>query len=647
MENKKHCNICNKDVSSTNWSKHLKTKMHMNLLVPQKSCNICNVVVPEPEWIQHLKSSTHKNNTQLFLQKLKEKLPKKTNKRTFQKIELENDKYKIEETDQALEGCFLTIRLTPQEEIASVQVFIEELPETLVSKLENVLKQKKGFKLQVVLTGIFKKFHPATGTEEFDELPVPSKNRIILREDEIKTTVEDLLNKIHEKIESWDNNEGYWHLINVIHVDLKIREYKPLSGSSYIKTPKWISDKKATTNIKNEDQKCFKYCMLYHKYKKEIKWNPERLYHYKKWENSKEFNFDGIKFPVEVNDLKKFCKQNDISLNLYITSEKEIIPHLTCAKDERKPDHVNLLLLKDEEKSHYIYVNDLSRLVRDQITKMEHHFMICERCFYHTNNEEVFRQHQELCDHYLQHGTAIPILPSNSDKIIKFKNLSKSIRAPLVYYADLEAILRKLNHKKLRARHEACAYSFYTVSSKKFYNSFKIYTGKSAKDTMNHFVQTLNEEGRNLSQILMERLEKFKNHDLSLEEEKEFQDSNECHICKKKFSEIDIKVRDHCHITGKFRGAAHQSCNLKVRTSLKIPVFFHNGSGYDFKHFIRKLYKIDKNLRVLSQTEEKYFSISVNVAETNITFVFKDSLRFLLKSLINQQQYCTKRIVEV
>ncbi len=46
-----------------------------------------------------------------------------------------------------------------------------------------------------------------------------------------------------------------------LHIDLKIREYKPLSGSSYIKTPKWISDKKATVNIKNEDQKCFKYCM--------------------------------------------------------------------------------------------------------------------------------------------------------------------------------------------------------------------------------------------------------------------------------------------------------------------------------------------------------------------------------------------------
>ncbi len=90
MENKKRCNICNKDVSLTNRSKHLKTKIHMNFLVPQKNGIICNVYVPEPEWIQLLKSSTH-NNMKLFFQKLKDKLPTKNNKTTFQKIELEND----------------------------------------------------------------------------------------------------------------------------------------------------------------------------------------------------------------------------------------------------------------------------------------------------------------------------------------------------------------------------------------------------------------------------------------------------------------------------------------------------------------------------------------------------------------------------
>jgi hypothetical protein len=165
------------------------------------------------------------------------------------------------------------------------------------------------------------------------------------------------------------------------------------------------------------------------------------------------------------------------------------------------------------------------------------------------------------------------------------------------------------------------------------YNNFKKYTGTSAKDTMNNFVKTLIEEGRKLNELLLKRLEEFKKPRLNKHNILKFEKAEMCHFCKKEFTKDDIKVRDHCHVTGKFRGAAHQSCNLRVRTSLKIPVFFHNGSGYDFKHFIRKLYKIDKDLKIISQTEEKYFSITARVKRTNIQFEFKDSLKFLLKSI--------------
>jgi hypothetical protein len=150
---------------------------------------------------------------------------------------------------------------------------------------------------------------------------------------------------------------------------------------------------------------------------------------------------------------------------------------------------------------------------------------------------------------------------------------------------------------------------------------------------MNNFVKTLIEKRRKLNELLLERLEKFKKPQLNKNDLLKFEKSEKCHFCKKEFSEVDIKVRDHCHIAGEFRGAAYQSCNLNVRTSLKIPVFFHNGSGYDFKYFIRKLHKIDRNLRTISQTEEKYFSITVRMSETNISFEFKDSLKFLLKSI--------------
>ncbi len=80
------------------------------------------------------------------------------------------------------------------------------------------------------------------------------------------------------------------------------------------------------------------------------------------------------------------------------------------------------------------------------------------------------QRHQILCDNYFVNEKAIPILPNDKDKILKFKNIHKTIRIPLVYYADLEAVLKKLNHKILKARHEACAYSFFGLSS--FYKNF-------------------------------------------------------------------------------------------------------------------------------------------------------------------------------
>ena len=60
------------------------------------------------------------------------------------------------------------------------------------------------------------------------------------------------------------------------------------------------------------------------------------------------------------------------------------------------------------------------------------------------------------------------------------------------------------------------------------------------------------------------------------------------HKCKREFStdKNDKKVRDHCHCTGKFRGAAHSICNLKYKTPKEIPVVFYNGSTYDYQFII-------------------------------------------------------------
>ena len=68
---------------------------------------------------------------------------------------------------------------------------------------------------------------------------------------------------------------------------------------------------------------------------------------------------------------------------------------------------------------------------------------------------------------------------------------------------------------------------------------------------------------------------------MSAEEKESFQESNICWICNKLFDVQNNKVRDHCHIAGKYRGSAHWSCNINVKLTNKVPVIFHNLRSYD------------------------------------------------------------------
>ena len=97
------------------------------------------------------------------------------------------------------------------------------------------------------------------------------------------------------------------------------------------------------------------------------------------------------------------------------------------------------------------------------------------------------------------------------------------------------------------------------------------------------------------------------------EERERFEKETKCWMCKGEFKEDDDKnkkVKDHCHFTGRYRGAAHNSCNLKYRIPNFIPVVFHNLSGYDSHLFIKHLGFSDGNIDCIPNNEEKYISFS-------------------------------------
>ena len=89
----------------------------------------------------------------------------------------------------------------------------------------------------------------------------------------------------------------------------------------------------------------------------------------------------------------------------------------------------------------------------------------------------------------------------------------------------------------------------------------------------------------------------------------------------------NIVVRDHCHFTGKFRGAAHQTCNIMYRKITKIPSFFHNFTGYDSHLLFQSLSTLKKSPTVLAKSLEKFTTLTIGHIE------LKDSLNFMGLSL--------------
>ena len=129
------------------------------------------------------------------------------------------------------------------------------------------------------------------------------------------------------------------------------------------------------------------------------------------------------------------------------------------------------------------------------------------------------------------------------------------------------------------------------------------------------------------------------------EENKFYEEQKVCNIFKKGFSTNNDKkyhkVRDYCHYTGKFGGAAHSICNLKYKTPKEILIVFHNGSTYDYHFIINKLEKdFDGQLECIGENTEKYITFSVPISKEldngkTVTYKLKfiDSVRFMSTSL--------------
>ena len=273
----------------------------------------------------------------------------------------------------------------------------------------------------------------------------------------------------------------------------------------------------------------------------------------------------------------------------------------------------------------------------------------CLQCF---SSENILVKHKENC--LIISGKQRVKL---SEGIIKFSNYFKQIPVPFKIYADFECILKEtgvseeiidknISYTKKYQNHIPCGFAYKIVGiDDRFTKDIVIYN--RGKDCVNKFITRMLKEYEYCSNLMKGYLNK--NLIMSAEKEEMFQSSNKCWICNKLFDLVDEKVRDHYRISGKFRGAAHFSCNDNLKITKKVPVIFHNLRGYDGHLIMKEINNFDVNIDVIPNGLEKYiaFILSRNLVFIDSMQLMNSSLDSLVKNLVDGDfKYLSKAFEE-
>ena len=472
--------------------------------------------------------------------------------------------------------------------------------------------------------------------------------KIITEATDVNEIYGEMLDEIEEEIQKVEQAEGSgWVFLEVENLTLHTDIWDPIKASSYIDLPKELKNKNAIVNMKNKDNdKCFLWCVLRALNPKDK--NAERIDEdLKSKENT--LNMSGITYPVSLKDIKRFEKQNlDISISVLGYSKEERIYPLRISKKEKERKHnIVLLLIKDGDNTHYCLVKNLSALLSSQVNKHKSKLYFCLNCLNGFDEEEKLEKHKEYCSE----EESIKINMPSPDTYIKFKNFLYSERAPFTIYADFESIVKPLDtcepnpnksYTLKYQKHEPVSFVYYIKSfNESVYKSkLRSYVKENEEDpdTIDVFINWLEEDVKIISELGNEKMI------ITPEEEEQFKQASNCWICHKKLNLKD-RVRDHCHYTGRYRGAAHNICNLKYSKPNNISVFFHNLTGYDSHLFIKKLGITTGAIDCIPNNEENYISFSKTIISGEyknkngemknkyFKIIFKDSLKFMASSL--------------
>ena len=516
---------------------------------------------------------------------------------------------------------------------------------------------------------------------------------IVLNEHNIGT-LNNALNKfvddVRGEIEAWSERGSGWVIDEIVEAFINVAQYQPLNGGSYMPLPQKLKSKKAIINVQNRDNQCLRWAIRAALFPAPKGAQVSRASSYP---TNDGLNFAGIDFPTPVSQIDKLERQNEnLALNVFGWDNDKVLVHRISEKDGSIP-RINLMLTTQGDNTHYSYVKRLTALLYDQ-TRHNDSKHFCERCLHGYSRKELLERHKPECKGLLESPTRTEMLQEGENTMEFKNHHKQMKVPYVVYAdfeCVLEKIdgcepSPKESFTVKTEKHEPCGFSYIVVRSDGTLSGPFTYRGREAvyvflvwlqnheiemrKDMANkrpivmtpedwqkhrastdchicnkslvrpmfldsvsaHNPQTGVYFGQSHRLCLFEQMKKFVGtpHEKIMPQAKPKQEN--CCFCRRPLLVTNFRdaVKDHDHMTGKYRGAAHNEYNFKLRLDAKkvqIPVVLHNMKNYDGHLLMQAMARVQGEIKCIPTNTEKYISFSLG----GLRFI--DSINFMQSSL--------------
>ena len=278
------------------------------------------------------------------------------------------DSVGISRRERAFRGYIETYNVEVADRISlSDSLFLAK--SSIVDLFKDLLKEKRSFKYVLSTTITLKRWNNAINRYDIETIYIISEAITVINQ---RFNLNISCEKLKHVLDIWTGQGSGWLVNKIEDIHIKISNYEPLAGSSYMNLPsKSNNSMKGLIYFKNEDDECFKWCHV--RFINPQNKNSERI----KKEDKKiasTLDYRGINFPMKAGDYEIVEERFNINVNVF-GYENKVFPLYVSKKSNEQV--LNVLLISNEEKSHYVFIKDFNRLMYSKTEHKEKNTFVC------------------------------------------------------------------------------------------------------------------------------------------------------------------------------------------------------------------------------------------------------------------------------